>query len=117
MTDNDILDLTRLREAFEDDEAGIVELLEMALATGEKHVARLRQALSDRDAEGAARAAHGIKGSAGNIGATTVYELAVELDQRARLGNLEGARERIDAIGAAYAQVADEVRTYRAQLG
>ena len=116
MPDNEILDLTRLEEAFEDDVNGIAELLEMALETGKKHRRALEEGLSTGDAQVVARAAHGIKGSAGNIGANAVYRLATELDARARTGNLDGARERADAIDAAYARVAEEVRAYRANL-
>lgn len=111
-----MLDLWRLQEAFEDDTAGIAELLEMALETGRKHRAALEAGLAAGDASVVARAAHGIKGSAGTIGANEVYRLAAELDARARTGDLTGAREHIDAIGAAYARVAEEVRAYRASL-
>jgi len=111
-----VLDLWRLEEAFENDTAGIADLLEMALETGRKHRAALEAGLAAGDANVVARAAHGIKGSAGTIGATAVYALAMELDARARTGNLDGARERVDAIDAAYAKVADEVRAYRASV-
>lgn len=111
-----MLDLWRLEEAFENDTAGIADLLEMALETGRKHRAALEAGLAAGDANVVARAAHGIKGSAGTIGATAVYALAMELDARARTGNLDGARERVDAIDAAYAKVADEVRAYRASV-
>ena len=111
-----MLDLSRLEEAFEDDAGGIADLLEMALETGKKHRAALEQGLASGDALVVARAAHGIKGSAGTIGATDVYRLATELDASARTGDLDGARERVDAIGAAYARVAEEVRAYRAAL-
>ena len=87
----------------------------MALETGAKHRRALDEGLVAGDAAVVARAAHGIKGSAGNIGAKAVYALAVELDTRAREGNLEGARERADAIAAAYARLADEVSAYRAE--
>ena len=117
MPDNAILDLTRLEEAFEDDTAGIAELLEMALQTGAKHRRAIDEALAANDAPGVARAAHGIKGSAGNIGANVVYQLASELDQRARTGDLDDAPSRVEAIDAAYAQVADQVHAYRASLG
>ena len=113
MQDNEILDLSRLQEAFDDDTAGIAELLQMALETGAKHRQSLAEGLAASDATVVARAAHGIKGSAGNIGATRVAALATELDQRARTGNLEGARERIEAIGAAYDELAERVRAYR----
>jgi HPt (histidine-containing phosphotransfer) domain-containing protein len=116
LPDRTVLDLSRLEEAFEDDRAGIAELLELALETGKKHSRLLQEGLANGDAAVVARAAHGIKGSAGNIGATAIYELAIELDERARAGNLEGARERIDAIDAAYARLADQVREYRAGL-
>jgi HPt (histidine-containing phosphotransfer) domain-containing protein len=116
LPDKPILDLTRLEEAFEDDRAGIAELLEMALDTGAKHRASMEDALARADAGALARAAHGIKGSAGNIGALEVAALATELDRRARAGNLDGARERVDAIAAAYERLAAEVRAYRNAL-
>ena len=116
MPDKSILDISRLEEAFEDDTQGIATLLEMALETGVKHRRALHEGLDNGDASVVARAAHGIKGSAGNIGANDVYRMATELDARARTGNLDGARERIEAIDAAYARVADEVRAYRASV-
>ena len=86
----------------------------MALETGRSTAPRSRRARRAATPPAVARAAHGIKGSAGNIGANAVYRLATELDERARTGNLDGARERVDAIDAAYARVAEEVRAYRA---
>lgn len=114
---NNILDLARLEEAFEDDTAGIAELLDLALETGAKHTRALEAALAAGDAESMRRAAHAIKGSSGNIGANTVMHLADELEQRARVGDLSGARERVDAIGAEYARVAEAVRAYHARVG
>jgi HPt (histidine-containing phosphotransfer) domain-containing protein len=116
LADRGVLDLTRLEEAFEDDVEGIATLLEMALETGKKHRRALADGLAAGDATVVARAAHGIKGSAGNIGANAVYLLASDLDARARLGNLAGARERAEAIDAEYERVAREVRAYRAKL-
>ena len=116
MPDKTILDITNLEEAFGDDTAGIADLLDMAMETGRKHRRALEDGLAAGDAQVVARAAHGIKGSAGNIGANVVYRMATELDARARTGNLDGARERIDAIHAEYERVAEEVRAYRAGL-
>jgi hypothetical protein len=102
LPDSEILDLSRLVEAFEDDTAGIADLLDLALETGTKH----RLALAD-----------GIEGSSGNIGANVVMDLASALDEQARLGDLSGASESAAAIDAAYAEVAAQVRAYRAALG
>ena len=117
MPGNDVLDLARLEEAFEDDTAGIAELLELALETGAKHEASLSAGVAAGDADVVRKAAHGIKGSAGNIGAIAVMHLADELEQRARVGNLDGAAERVAAIHAGYLRVADAVRDYRARVG
>ena len=116
MPDKAILDITNLEEAFGDDTTGIADLLDMAMETGRKHRRALEDGIAAGDAQVVARAAHGIKGSAGNIGANVVYRLATELDARARTGNLDGARERIDAIHAEYERVASEVRHYRESL-
>lgn len=116
LPDKTILDLTRLEEAFEDDTDGIAELLDMALETGAKHRRVLREGIAANDADVVRKAAHGIKGSAGNMGATRVMELAAELEARARAGDLTGASASVDAIDAAYDAVAGEVRAYRAAL-
>src|ERR1700688_5096717 len=117
LPDSEILDLSRLVEAFEDDTAGIADLLDMALETGAKHRLALADGIARGDAEVVRRAAHSIKGSSGNIGANVVMGLASALDERARTGDLSRASESADAIEAAYAQVAAEVRAYRAALG
>jgi HPt (histidine-containing phosphotransfer) domain-containing protein len=116
LPDKAILDLARLEEAFEDDVSGIADLLEMALETGQKHRRAIAEGLAAGDAAVVARAAHGIKGSSGNIGANVVYELATELDVRARAGDLSDAPQRAAALDSAYARVAEEVRAYRANL-
>ena len=117
MPDNEILDLSRLIEAFEDDTAGIAELLEMALETGRKHRIALAEAIAAGDVEGVRRSAHSIKGSSGNIGANAVMALAAALEDRARAGDLSGAAGQAAAIDAAYERVEAEVRAYRASLG
>ena len=89
----------------------------MALETGRKHRRALEEGLAAGDAPMVARAAHGIKGSSGNIGANVVYALATELDRRARAPAISTARvSAVDSIDAAYARVAEEVRAYRASL-
>jgi HPt (histidine-containing phosphotransfer) domain-containing protein len=116
LPDKQILDLARLEEAFEDDTGGIAELLEMALETGAKHRNTLTQALAAGNAAIIAKAAHSIKGSAGNIGAGEVARLAAELDERARADDLHDARERVEAIDAAYVRLTESVRAYRSSL-
>ncbi|MBV9439661.1 MAG: Hpt domain-containing protein [Candidatus Eremiobacteraeota bacterium] len=117
MPDSAALDLARLEEAFEDDVAGIAELLEMALDTGRKHCRKLAEGLAEGNVETIRRAAHSIKGSAATIGANEVTALASQLEQQARAGDVRGAAEAIANIDAAYARVEEEVRAYRTRIG
>ena len=85
LQDSEILDLSRLVEAFEDDTAGIADLLDMALETGAKHRLALADGVARGDAEVVRRAAHSIKGSASNIGAARVSSIAADIENQARL--------------------------------
>lgn len=113
MPDNSILDLTRLEEAFEDDVAGIADLLDMALETGKKHVDALRDGIADHDLNKVARAAHGVKGSASNIGASAVTEIANAIDDLARGSVWEDIPALTDDLEAAYAELRATVVAYR----
>jgi len=115
LPDSAILDLSRLREAFEDDDAGIIELLEMALETGAKHVERLKSALAEGDARSVARAAHGIKGSASNIGALEVTRISATIEDQARNDRLDGVTQLAAQLEGAYAELRQTVRDYRTE--
>ena len=70
MGDTPILEISRLEEIFEDDSAGIADLLESAMGTGAANQATLRDALGRHALEDVMKAAHAIKGSTANIGGT-----------------------------------------------
>lgn len=116
MPDKSILDLTRLEEAFEDDVNGIADLLEMALETGAKHVRAMREGIAVHEIEKVARAAHGVKGSASNIGAPAVTDVAKAIDERARAANWDGIPALADRLEVAYADLRNEVASYRAAI-
>ena len=54
---------------------------------------RIRSAVRARDAAALADAAHALKGSVGNFGASEAFETAREVEKLAREGKLDGARE------------------------
>jgi HPt (histidine-containing phosphotransfer) domain-containing protein len=116
MVDPSVLDLTRLTEAYEDDVAGIAELLQMALGTHDKHLNNLRAAIAAHDAAMLARAAHGIKGSSSNIGAGGVTRVSTEIDARARDGRWDGIDELAAELEAAVAALKATVEAYRAAV-
>jgi PAS domain S-box-containing protein len=56
-------------------------------------IARIGSAIRARDAAALADAAHALKGSVGNFGASAAFETAREVEKLAREGKLDGARE------------------------
>lgn len=116
MPDKSILDLSRLEEAFEDDVVGIADLLEMALETGAKHVRSMREGIEAHEIEKVSRAAHGVKGSASNIGAPAVTAVATSIEERARLGSWDDIPGLTDRLEATYAELRAAVGQYRAEV-
>jgi HPt (histidine-containing phosphotransfer) domain-containing protein len=114
--DKAILDLSRLQEAFDDDVIGIADLLDMALATGRKHVAAMNEGVRSHTIEMVARAAHGIKGSASNVGAGNVTAVATEIETRSRAGSWDGIEQLARDLEAAYAELGTRVKEYRIEV-
>ena len=74
------------------------EVIALFLEDCPRLVAAIRAGLAAGDAEAVHRAAHALKGSAGNFDAKEVTALAQRLEARAREGNLETARETFVAL-------------------
>jgi two-component system, sensor histidine kinase and response regulator len=68
------------------------EIIELFLEDSPKLLNDIRTALANDDAQAAYRAAHTLKGSAGNFDAHEAVAIAQRLEARAREGNLEAAR-------------------------
>ena len=116
MPDKAILDLTRLQEAFDDDVIGIADLLDMALETGRKHVGFMNEGIKTHTIETIARAAHGIKGSASNVGAGNVTQVATQIEARARAGSWDGVEPLVRDLEHAYEELRKTVVAYRAEV-
>jgi two-component system sensor histidine kinase/response regulator len=86
-----------LAELRDPDPGGYAELMaDLArsfVARGADMLRRLADAVRSDDAGAAAHDAHALKGSAGNLGAARLADLAGELETLARRGELTGARE------------------------
>jgi signal transduction histidine kinase/DNA-binding response OmpR family regulator len=64
-----------------------------------------REAVAQGDAVALMEAAHSLKSSSANLGATQLAALCKELEQRGRDNNLQGAAELVDEIGKVYLRV------------
>jgi HPt (histidine-containing phosphotransfer) domain-containing protein len=108
-----ILEISRLAEIFEDDTAGIVELLEAAMKTGAGYQASLRSAIEHKALDDVMRAAHAIKGSAANVGGNQVAEVAARIENAARARTWSGIAEDTNALDDAYQRLRNAVKEYR----
>jgi PAS domain S-box-containing protein len=76
------------------------------------HVDALRSALTSADAEALRSAAHRLKGSAANLGALRVADLALHLEELGRTGQLDGAEDLLDRLVAALDEATASLTAY-----
>ena len=77
------------------------------------HFAALEQALADGDVDTAVREAHTLKGVAGNLSFTALYEAASKVNAALREGDLAEATARMDPIRNAHAAVVSALGALR----
>lgn len=114
--DTPILEISRLVEIFEDDTAGIVELLESAMKTGAGYQEALRTGLAQQELDDVMRAAHAIKGSASNVGGNEVAEVAARIENAARAATWNGIADDALALDRAYDRLREAIQAYRAEV-
>ena len=89
------LDAARGLMTLNGKEEAYLRLLRLFAATHADDMARLREQLAAEKRDDAIRLAHSLKGSAGNLGATTVQQLAAELEAALKAGRDAAAIERL----------------------
>jgi HPt (histidine-containing phosphotransfer) domain-containing protein len=102
--------LETLRQLTPPGEADVLsEVLTLFLDDVPGRIARLRAAWQAGDAVAVQRAAHSLKGSAGNIGATQMLAVCTQLDQQGRSGDLSLLPPLVESLDAEFAKVAAEI--------
>lgn len=112
MSDPGILDLERLREIYEDDREGIVELLNLAVETAQAQLVAIAAAFESRDAAALRGAAHAIKGASVNVGAAESGRLAAELEADAIAQRWETIPNGITALRGAVTRLEEQVAAF-----
>lgn len=109
MTDSSILDpeainnLRALGDEMEDD-TFLKEVIDIYISDTPKRLEEIRECLASGDAVRLARAAHSIKGSSSNLGASKVITLAKSIEQQAK-ESLDNLEDDIAALEASYLEV------------
>jgi HPt (histidine-containing phosphotransfer) domain-containing protein len=88
----------------------LTEVLKLFLEEVPPRMTRLRNAWSSGNIEEMQRAAHSLKGSAGNIGAQSMFDVCRQLDGLGRAGSLESASTLVDALDVEFDKVQAEIR-------
>jgi HPt (histidine-containing phosphotransfer) domain-containing protein len=92
------MELEKLAEKLGLDVEDIRELLELYVETATSDLAELKGAIEAKDAQLAHAKAHSIKGASGNLGLDEMYELAKEIDDRARVNSLDGLEKMVQVF-------------------
>ncbi|MFM2357228.1 MAG: hypothetical protein RLZZ528_2964, partial [Pseudomonadota bacterium] len=94
--------LDRLLDVIGGDREALRDLVQSFLDDGPGLVARLEQAVAANDADALRRAAHTLKGSAADFGATTLASLCREIEALGRAGEVATAASRVEAAAREY---------------
>jgi HPt (histidine-containing phosphotransfer) domain-containing protein len=87
----------------------LTEVLRLFLREVPLRMDRLRNAWAAGNIEGVYRAAHSLKGSAGNIGAQRLLVVCRQLDEMGRAGDLTESAPLVAALELEYDRVAAEI--------
>ena len=111
-----VLDLTMLEEVYEDDTAGMLELLGIAQRTIGDARPVLANAIAKRALEVVRSSAHGIKGALLNVGGHEAARVASAIEQRARSGEWEPLGSLANDLDSALARFDAAVASYRVSV-
>ena len=92
------------------EEEEFLELIELFVETSMSDLKDLQSATESGHAENAAKAAHSIKGAAANLGLSEISEVAREIEENARNGQLGGATEYAQKLQEQLDVVANTIR-------
>jgi len=102
------MELEKLAERLGLDVEDIRELFELYVETTTSDLAELKKAIETKDAQLAHAKAHSIKGASGNLCLDEMYNLAKEIDDRARVNSLDGLEEIIQSLEEKYKSLVKE---------
>jgi len=101
--------IERLREIGDGDVAFLKDVFSAFETDTTKRLVAMRETLAAGDFTGLKRAAHTVKGSSLNVGASNLAASCLQLEQLAGSGKLEGAAELVGRIEEEFKRVVAEL--------
>lgn len=114
-----IIDMTIVQELLDmcdGDHSSVAELIETFLDDSPVRVTEVQHGIQAGDLEQVERAAHSLKGSAGNIGATDLMEAAEALQLASHAGEVERVRGLGPGLELRWLSASRELRSLLDQL-
>ena len=103
--DDGVIDRAELFERFEGDTDLLREVIGLFLRDCPIRLGDMCAAIEREDSQALMRAAHSVKGSAGNFAAASVVEAALRLELMGRQGDLREAKKAYEALEAELARL------------
>lgn len=101
-----VFDLDKALEIVDQDKEFLKELMDIFKSDYPQKLAAIYQAIKEQDFKTMNETAHGLKGSAGNLFLSKVYELALQLEKKGKEKNIEGTKE-------IYQELEEEMEKFR----
>lgn len=96
----------------DDDDAFLKDIIGIFLEDTPERITELKQCLTSYDQPKFTRAAHSIKGSASNLGATHIRAVAEKLEHQSRNSGLDGLEPLIANLESVFATAKAELEKY-----
>jgi HPt (histidine-containing phosphotransfer) domain-containing protein len=91
----------------------VTELVDAYIGDSPMRLQAMRDAMASQDESSFGKAAHGLKGSSGNLGAEKLAALCLQGEQFAKAGNMAGAQGIFSQIESEFLTVCAELKALR----
>lgn len=94
----------------------VKKMVALFLETSQDRISQLRQGLAEQTLDEAERAAHSLKSSAANVGATHLQRLSADLENRLSERDVAGARTLVRELEIAHKEAVRALKVLEEQL-
>jgi len=102
------MEFTELAENIGLEEDEFLELVELYIETCSADLAKLESAVQRSNIQEVVELSHSIKGSSGNLGFMKVFDMAKEIEEKARDNVIEGAVSSVQSIKEIVKQISQK---------